>query len=84
MQFNKCEDCINVYYSYFCGYNARWCKIHNCIDCNPDSYLNTLKGRECPDFIDKKESYSKITQKEIQEDCSHITLPSYNKNLFLF
>lgn len=47
---NKCEYCKNVYYDYFCSYKARYCKIHGCIDCNPDNYLNTLKEKECPDF----------------------------------
>lgn len=52
---NKCEYCKNVYYDYFCSYKARYCKIHGCIDCNPDSYLNTLKEKECPDFNFYKE-----------------------------
>lgn len=47
---NKCEDCYYVYYDYFCSYKARWCKKHGCIDCNPNSYVNTLKDKECPDF----------------------------------
>ena len=47
---NKCEDCYYVYYDYFCSYKARWCWKHGCIDCNPDSYVNTLNDKECPDF----------------------------------
>lgn len=49
----KCEDCSFVFYDYFCGYAARYCKIHGCIDCNPDSYLNTLDDKKCPDFQNK-------------------------------
>lgn len=45
-----CDLCDNVYYDFFCGYNARNCKIFGLIDCNPDSYLNTLKDKKCPAF----------------------------------
>ena len=50
---DKCEECAGVYYSYFCGYNARYCKIHGLIDCNPDSYVEELKKnkQECPNFV---------------------------------
>lgn len=62
---NKCKNCYNVYYSTFCGYTARYCKKHGCIDCNPDSYLNTLKeNEECPDFITFKELKRIIEKKK--------------------
>lgn len=61
----KCKDCYNVYYSTFCGYTARYCKKHGCIDCNPDSYLNTLKENEkCPDFITFEELKRVIEKKK--------------------
>ena len=61
----KCENCYNVFYSTFCGYTARYCKKHGCIDCNPDSYLNTLKENEkCPDFITFEELKRVIEKKK--------------------
>ena len=62
---SKCKNCYNVYYSTFCGYTARYCKKHGCIDCNPDSYLNTLKENEkCPDFITFEELEEMIKREE--------------------
>lgn len=55
MQSNLCKNCKNVYYDYFCSYKARWCKIHGCIDCNPDSYVEYLKkeNKECSEYETK-------------------------------
>ena len=83
MQY-KCENCKNVYYDHFCSYEARCCYIHGCIDCNPDSYLNTLKGKKCPDFIDKKEYIPQKTYEENQLNVTNITLPSFDNTKFLF
>lgn len=56
---NKCVNCTNVYYDHFCSYEARCCKIHGCIDCNPDSYVKFLEdnNKECPDFKSKYYKY---------------------------
>ena len=83
MQY-KCENCKNVYYDHFCSYEARCCYIHGCIDCNPDSYLNTLKEKKCPDFIDKKEYITQKTYEENQSNVTNITLPSFDNTKFLF
>ena len=88
MQY-KCENCKNVYYDHFCSYEARCCYIHGCIDCNPDSYLNTLKGKKCPDFIDKKKYISqKMHEEKMHEEKMHedqlIVLPSFDNTKFLF
>ena len=63
MRSNFCEDCYNIFYDYFCSYQARWCKIHGCIDCNPDSYVTLVldkEGIECPDFITSKDLKKRI------------------------
>lgn len=63
MRSNFCEDCDNVYYDCFCSYQARCCKIHGCIDCNPDSYVTLVldkKDIECPDFIFKAKKNRKM------------------------
>ena len=80
----KCENCYNVFYSTFCGYTARYCKKHGCIDCNPDSYLNTLKGKKCPDVIDKKEHILQKTKVETYEDQLNINLQPFDDKKFLF
>lgn len=81
----KCEDCKNVYYDHFCSYKARCCYIHGCIDCNPDSYLNTLKGKKCPDFIDKKEPHIlQETKVETHEGQLNINLQPFDDKKFLF
>lgn len=82
MQFN-CENCKNVYYDHFCSYEARYCYIHGCIDCNPDSYLNTLKGKKCPDFIDKKEYIPQKTYED-QLNVTNVVLPPFDSTKFLF
>lgn len=83
MQSN-CENCKNVYYDHFCSYAARYCYIHGCIDCNPDSYLNTLKGKKCPDFIDKNEDISQKTTDEDQLNITNVVLPPFDSTKFLF
>jgi hypothetical protein len=59
MQY-KCNTCKHVYYGgSFCGYSERNCKIHGMIDCNPDSYLRTLKNKKCPDYKKKEKNNAK-------------------------
>lgn len=80
----ECENCKNVYYDHFCSYEARCCYIHGCIDCNPDSYLNTLKGKKCPDFIDKKEHILQKTKVETCESKLNTNLQPFDDKKFLF
>ena len=78
MRSNFCEDCYNVFYDYFCGYQARNCKIHGCIDCNPDSYVTLVldkKDIECPDFITLKDFKAK---EKIEENRDNIDIKSIN------
>lgn len=84
MRSNFCEDCYNVFYDCFCGYQARYCKIHGCIDCNPDSYVTLVldkKDIECPDFITLKDfkAKKKIENKENKEkNKDNIDIKSIN------
>lgn len=78
MRSNFCEDCYNVYYDCFCGYQARNCKIHGCIDCNPDSYVTLVldkKDIECPDFITLKDFKAK---EKIEKNKDNIDIKSIN------
>lgn len=78
MRSNFCEDCYNVFYDYFCGYQARNCKIHGCIDCNPDSYVTLVldkKDIECPDFITLKDFKAK---KKIEKNKDNIDIKLIN------
>lgn len=95
MRYNLCENCYNVFYDYFCGYQARNCKIHGCIDCNPDSYVTLVldkKDIECPDFItfkdfkikEKTEYEQKIKNKNnIDIESIDILIEALGKEYFI-
>lgn len=55
-----CKKCEHFYYEWFCAYRSQNCHIHGLIDCNPDSYIKTLKGGTCPDFKPNKEEIERI------------------------
>ena len=83
MRSNLCENCYNVFYDYFCGYQARNCKIHGCIDCNPDSYVKLVldkKDIECPDFITPKDfkEKEKTEYKQRIKNKNNIDIKSIN------
>ena len=77
MQY-KCETCTHFYYDHFCSYEASCCKIHGIIDCNPDSYLKTLKEDE--DCLDYKEKNKQVI---LYYDESEVNLTTIN-NLYSF